>query len=209
MRTLAMMTLTMLLALVSSATAEAGPGAGGPPAITTCTARAWNAGDCSLVVVTPVRFGAIGSWVQYPLEIPQRGGERIEPFERGTTGNGQYTARFDTRDFAWEMNALCPQVTCEVSFMYGSGSSSSILEIRVSRGADRGMNYLVSTFDPNAAEPTWVQTPAYAVSWNDSTLAARRMMHVIDASGNGISWITPNARGALFSSQQPGWQMSF
>lgn len=200
--------IALTLALLPS-TAEAGPGAGDvTPVTAACSARALSAGDCDIVaVVPPVQYGPAASWLVYPFMIPLRSGGLVEPFQRGVTGAGMETLRFDTRDFGRELDDLCPRATCEVSFTYTSGASSSVLQIRVGRDLEGTTQYRVRTIDPNVADPTWVPAQTYAVYWYDPTTSARRMTSLVTVEGEETPWLTPNARGAFFGSQQPGWRV--
>ena len=205
-----MMAFMIAIALTFTATAEAGPyvsGGSAPP--TGCTRQAWNTGECDLVVVTPVAFGPIGSWLQRRSDIPQVSGARIEPLERGVIANGQYTMRLDVREFAWEMDVLCPDTLCEVAFVYGSRTSSALLTIYVQRGVGEELIYSLDIFDPSSAAPAHATVPSYAVRWSDQTPSARRMTNVIESpSGLETYGVTPNPTGALFSAQQPYWRIA-
>lgn len=196
----------LAFALSISGVAVAAPGTNPPPPnATTCSLARVSAGDCNLVVVAPIRFGAIGSWVEDPAIFPQPSGGRIEPFQRGLTGNGRHTLRFDTRGFLQELQAHCPQMSCDMAFWYGSGSASALLRILVGRDEAGTILFQTTTIDPGADVPTWSQVPAYTVFWQDPTTVARRMRNLKTYDGDPLLWLAPYASGALFQAEQPGW----
>ncbi len=208
--------LTVMLALTALATpASAGPGDGGGTGGTTggtnstpCTQGMWNTEQCDLVTVTPVRYQPEVAWVSLPLYNPQIQGSSPAPLQRGVTGTGQHTMRFDIRDFHSRMDSLCPTMQCGIGFVYtGPTSSDRELDIWVVRQNDGSLWHLAYTYLRSSPYTTFVRADTFALPWWTLTPTARRTMPRTDENGYN-QWFMANPTGALFSTAYPGWSVA-
>lgn len=201
----AVLALLAILFMPAEANADGGGGGGNNP--TPCTVGMWNSADCDLITVTPYSYTPTSATVQIPWLTPAPTGASISPLQRGTTGTGSYTMRFDMREFGWRMNAICPSMTCGVSFQYqGASPGSPTMEVWVYRGEDGATWHTVNTFMPSDPGGTWASTPTWAVPWWAPTPTGRRTTSRTDEWGN--KWIIANPMGTLFSASYPSWTAS-